>query len=59
MAYKDYVASLLANKSKEEQLSILEGLRLDILVSTDWLTPEDKEDLETLSQFRKSIGVSL
>ena len=59
MAYKDYVASLLANKSKEEALSILEGLRLDILVSTDWLTPEDKEDLETLSQFRKLIGVSL
>lgn len=55
MAYKDYVASLLANKSKEEALSILQGLRLDILVGSDWLSQEDKEDLETLSQLKKQI----
>lgn len=59
MTYREYVASLLANKSKEEALSILQGLRLDILVGSDWLSQEDKEDLETLSQFRKSIEVSL
>lgn len=55
MTYREYVASKLANKSKEEALSILEGLRLDILVSTDWLSQEDKEDLETLSQLKKQI----
>ena len=59
MAYKDYVASKLANKSKEEALSILEGLRLDILVSTDWLSEEDKADLDTLYQIKQQIEVSL
>lgn len=59
MSFKERIQKDLQSKSKQEQLDILEGWRIYIELSSDWLTQEDKEDLDTLYQIRKSIEVSL
>lgn len=55
MSFKERIEQELANKPIAEQLDILEGWRIYIEVSTDWLSEEDKANLDTLYQIKRQI----
>ena len=59
MTFEEKMKLAINGKSKQEQLDILEGWRIYIEVSTDWLSDADNKKLDTLYQMMKSIEVSL
>jgi hypothetical protein len=59
MSFKERILNDLQGKSKQEQLDILQGWQIYIEVSTDFLSRQDHENLDTLYQMQKQIEVSL
>jgi hypothetical protein len=59
MTFEEKMQLAINGKNKQEQLDILEGWRIYIEVSTDWLSDADNKKLDTLYQMMKKIEVSL